>query len=69
MQNKRGNQAESTALPATNTDVDSTKTDPELEKLGAQLQAHIPDDIVSLTFRDTLKAKIIDVQANEKTKG
>ena len=69
MHNKRGNQAESTALPATNTDVNSTKTDPELKKLAAQLQAHIPDDIVSLTFRDTLKSKIIDVQANEKTKG
>ncbi len=69
MQNKRGNQAESTALPATNTDVDPTKTDPELKKLGAQLQANIPKDIVSLPFRDAVKAKILDVQANEKIKG
>jgi hypothetical protein len=68
MHNKRGNQAESAALPVTNTDVDTTKTDPELEKLGTQLQAHIPADIVSLTFRDTLKSKIIDVQAHEKKK-
>jgi hypothetical protein len=69
MQNKRGNQAEGITLPATNTGVDPTKSDPELDKLGAQLQANIPNDIVSLPFRDALRSKIIEVQANEKTKG
>jgi hypothetical protein len=66
--NNRGNQTEDITRSSYNTDLDVVTSDAELKALVTQLETAIPAEIVSLTFRDSLRSDLIDIQAKGSIK-